>query len=336
MQVQTPRALAASSALVLLLAACGGGATATAGNDTTADAVDVAAVPPPPEPTDYLPADTFAVLTIDVARLRSSPYYPTVVEAIKSTDEMSPEEEEMVHALVERTSKVWAVGIPDDDGTGADLGVILVEGDYEPGQPEAALRAVVAYPDRLQEMEIAGHHVIAEQNGMLAQIDGRHWLMGPSERVRALLENPPGAFPAQNDPAWVEAEQWLQEPSAGVTFVALGGPALHDELRRETPMDAATSESTRAVAFGLDASDGVALEAVGVMSDPAVAGQVISYVQEQVDAFGQSMIAGMLGLGPILQGVVAQAEGAKAGIRLRIADAEVQRLLGLVPNLLNQ
>jgi hypothetical protein len=118
--------------------------------------------------------------------------------------------------------------------------------------------------------------------------------------------------------------------------VALGGPALHYELQRETPMDAATAESTRAVAFGLDASDGVALEAMGLMSDPAVAAQVISYVQRQLDELGQSMVAGMLGLGPILQGVVARADGAEAGVRLHVADAEVRRLLGLVPNLLNQ
>ncbi len=335
MLVQTARSLGVCSLLFAFLGACGGSATATVHSDT-ADAVDVAEAAPAPEPTDYLPADTFALLTIDVARLRASPYYPTVVEAIKSTDEMSAEEEEILHGLVERTSTVWAVGIPDDDGTGADLGVILVEGDYEPGQPEAALRAVVPNADRLQEMEIAGHRVLADGNGMLAEIDGRHWLIGPPERVRPLLENPPGPFPAQNDPAWIEAQQWLQEPNAGVSFVALGGPALHWELDHGSPMDGSTAESTRAIAFGLDAPDGVALEAMGLMSDPAVASQVITYVQRQLDELGQSMVAGMLGLGPILQGVVAQAEGAEAGVRLHIADPEVRRLLGLVPNLLNQ
>jgi len=329
-----PHALSVSVVLSLL-AACGG-ANGAASEETTAAAVDVAPVPPPPEPTDYLPADTFAMLTVDVARLRASPYYPPVVEALKSSDEMSAEEEEMLHSLIERTSTIWAVGIPDDDGTGADLGVILVEGDYEPGQPEAALRAVMRNPDRLTETEVAGHRVLGDSNGALAQLDGRHWLIGPPERVRPLLENPPGAFPAQNDPAWVEAQQWLEEPNAGVTFLALGGPALHYELQRETPMDAATAESTRAVAFGLDAADGVAIEAMGLMSDPAVASQVIDYLEAQIGAFSQSMVAGMLGLGPILRGIVAQADGAEAGVRLHIPDAEVRRLLGLVPNLLDQ
>ncbi len=327
------RALGASAFLVL--AACGGG-TANTSTETTADAVDVAPAPPELQATDYLPADTFAVLTIDVTRLRASPYYPTVVEAFKSTDEMSAEEEELLHGLVERTSKIWAVGIPDDDGTGADLGVIMVEGDYEPGQPEAALQAIVPNPGQLQQIEIAGHHALSGDGGTLAEIDARHWLVGPPERVRALLESPPGGFAAQNDPAWAEAQQWLQRPQAGITFVALGGPALHWELERESPMDAQTAASTRAVAFALDAEDGVSVEAMGLMGDPGVAAQVIQYVQRQIDELGQSMVAGMLGLGPILQGIVAQAEGTVAGIRLNIADAEVRRLLGLLPNLMNQ
>ncbi|MBO6938730.1 MAG: hypothetical protein JJ863_27425 [Deltaproteobacteria bacterium] len=326
--------LGACALFVMLLAACGGGTANTSG--TTADAIDVAPVPPEPQATDYLPADTFAVLTLDVTRLRSSPYYPTVVEAFKSTDEMSAEEEELLHGLVERTSTVWAAVIPDDDGTGADLGVILVEGDYDPGQPEAALRSVVPNPDQLQPIEIAGHRALSGDGGTLAEIDARHWIIGPPERVRALLENPPGGFAAQNDPAWAEAQQWLQRPDAGITFVALGGPALHYELERESPMDAQTAASTRAVAFSLDADDGVSVEAMGLMGDHDVAAQVIQWVQRQIDQLGQSMVAGMLGLGPILQGIVAQAEGTVAGIRLNVPDAEVRRLLGLLPNLMNQ
>jgi len=331
----TCRALLGSSAFLVLLAACGGG-TATTSTETTADAVDVAPAPPQLQPTDYLPADTFSVLAVDVTRLRSSPYYPTVVEAFKSTDEMSPEEEEMLHALVERTSKVWAVGVPDDDGTGADMGVILIEGDYEPGQPEAALRMVMPNRYELEQIEIAGHRVFTGGGGMLGEIDARHWLLGPPERVQPLLENPPGAFPAQSDPAWAEAQQWLQRPQAGVTFLGLGGPALHYELERETPMDAQTAQSTRAVAFSLDADNGVTVEAMGLMDDPVVAAEVIQWVQQQLDALGQSMVAGMLGLGPILQAVVAQAEGTVAGIRLQIPDAEIRRLLGLLPNLMSQ
>lgn len=323
------------SALAVLLAACGASAT-TVDHDTTVNAVEVSEAEPEAQPTDYLPADTFALLTIDVTRLRASPYYPAVVEALKGADEIPAEEEEQIHALVERTSKLWLAGVPDDDGTGADVGVVLIEGDYEPGQAEAALRGMMPSSAELREIEIAGHRVLDGGRGMLAEIDARHWLLGPSERVRPLLESPPGAFEAQNDAAWIEARQWLQRPDAGVTFIATGGPALHYELDRETPMDAATAESTRAVALSFDADEGVTLEAVALMSDPAVATEVIAWVQRQIDDLGQSMIAGMLGLGPVLQSVVAQAEGAKAGVRVQIPDAEIRRLLGLLPNLMAQ
>ena len=318
-----------------LLAACGGSAT-VASTETTADAVDIQPPAPEPEATDYLPADTYLLVTVDVARLRSSPYYPMVVETLKATDEIGAAEEEALHSMVERTSRMWFAGVPNTGGRGGDLGCILFEGDYEPGQPEAALRALVPDNADFVETEIAGHAVIEGQGGMLAQLGGRAWIMGEPARVRAVLQSPPGGFAAMADPAWSEARQWLQQPEAAVQMVALGTTALHHDLSRNSPLDPAAPSHIRSVAGALDVSDGMAVEVMALTDDGAVAAGMAQWARDTVGQLRQNMIVSMLSLGPVLDGIDARAEGMTAGVRVRVADGEVRRLLGMLPNMLAQ
>ena len=322
----------------LLLAACGASADVSVATGSAADSVTIAPPPAALEPMDYLPAETYALLTVDVGRLRSSPYYPAVVEALKSTDEMPPEEEEVLHQLLERTEKAWLAVVPHGTRQGGDVGCILFEGQYDRGQIESALQALLTPSEReqLHEVDVAGHRGLESGSGMVVELDDQHWLMGPPQRVRALVQSPPGGITAMADPAWEEAEGWLRRPQAGIGLVALGTPQLQHDLTQTAPMSEATAAHVRAAALSFDAADGMDAEGMILMDDPAVAEQVVAWLQAQLEQFAGSVAAGMLGLGPILETVEIRTEGPVAGARAHAPDSEVQRLLGLVPALLTQ
>ncbi len=317
-----------------LLAACGGSAT-VASTETTADAVAIEAPAPEPDPTAYLPADTYLLVEVDVARLRTSPYYPMVVEALKATDEIDAQREDLLHTLAERTSRIWFAGVPTAPGRGGDLGCIIVQGDYDPGQPEAALRQMVPNPEDLQQTEVAGHMALESRGGMMAQLTERAWIIGPPDRVKPLLLDPPGNFAAASDPAWAQARQWLPA-DAGITLVALGTDALRYDMAHESPMDDATAAHLRAAGVAFDAADGLDVAGMVLMDDGAVAESVVQWVDATLAQLAQNMIVSMLSLGPILESVDARAEGTVAGARLHVADGEVRRLLGMLPNMLAQ
>ena len=322
-------ALATASGVV----ACGGSANVSSA-ETTANAVDVQPAAPTVAPTDYLPSDTYLTVDVDVARLRASPHYESLLDVAKSMEEVEEAKAAALETFIENTSHVVVTGVPRTSGNGGDVGVMLFEGDYEPGQPEATLRILVRSPQELRESQLAGHHVIDAGSGMLAQIDERHWLLGPSDQVKNLIQTPPGAFSAQQDPAWREAEGWLQRPRAAVTLRALGTPSLRADLTRDSPMDAASSRSVRAAAASFDLEQDAFVEAMFLMDDPAVAANVVQSLQSMINALGQNVFVRMMGLSRVLETVTLAAEGTAAGGRAQIPEDEVRRLLGLVPNAL--
>lgn len=303
-----------------VLFACGGSASSEM---QVASPVDVSTPPPAPEAlTDYLPPETTALVTVDVARLRSSPYYPTIRRFVESASDSDAQVSQGVHELMESTRVVHIAAGPKN-GRMDVLGVVF-EGSYAEGQVRRVLTSM-ASNQTLTEGTVAGFPATIGGDAVLVDLGNGRWFFGPQTGTSAL--SAPRAPEAMRSPGYVAAAARLTTPAPIARFVALGDPALARELARNSPLDATSAARVQGVALAVDATNGIQAEGYMVTDGADLAAQVAQFVRGQVNQAVGTMELRVIGVSAILERTQVVEDGPVVGASLSVTDAEVRDLI---------
>ncbi|HJL06260.1 MAG TPA: hypothetical protein RMH85_20395 [Polyangiaceae bacterium LLY-WYZ-15_(1-7)] len=309
----------------LLAFACGGGATPEGG--TTPVEVSEAPPPPPFDPMAYMPADTYAVAEIDVAQVLASPYFETVWGWAELIDELDPNLIARVRSALDRTERVILPFASNRSGRSPELGAVILVGRYEPGELEGFLREAADSED-FQDLEIAGHRGIGNDDGALIQLDPGAWILGPRYTLDTVIANP--ARPAVlADARYLEAQQQLTiaQPAVVVTMATVNDVA-RTFVRRETPLSSEQAAHVQSGAAAVSVQSGVQGEIVVRTDDPALAQALAAEAQQGLGEAGQSMEARAMQLHTVAEQTEVQQDGTDVRVRMGLAAQEVEGMLG--------
>lgn len=318
------------SLLVLLLAACGGGQS---DSRTLVDPVDVSTAPPPPRAlTDYLPASTEALITVDVARVLQSPYYPTARQlAISEVDQQI--NTAALLRLVEGTTTIHLAIGPYRGRT--DVFGLVLESTLSTEAFVGEVRALAN--GTLQEVSIGGMNAYEIDGTTFVDLSDGRWFVGPNDNVSSV--GTPAALPLIGSPEYVEARALLTNQTPMAIFI--GGPP--DEVRRdvvrETGLPAESAEQIIAVAASIDAMGPVNVEGYLTTDAPAVAHEAAEFARAQISEASSMMQLRLLGVASIIERVEVVETSRVAGARLSVTEEEIRgflegplgQLIGLTP-----
>lgn len=319
-------------AALLAVAACGGGTTTVQEETTTPVDVHHAEAAPRPSATSLLPADSFAVVEIDVARGRNSAYFDMVREwVVYLIQEEEPRDAERIiqtlDQAVQDIDRVWASFVPRGQSR-YDLGAIVFEGRFQPGEVEGWLQQIM--PDHvredLHEIEMGAYRGWQARDGALVQIDEGLYVLGPPDRIQGAVTAPaePAAF---SNADFLAAQQQLNVASPIVRVTVLGTPAGRHMLRYDSPLEAA-GERASAAALAIDASSGAEVHALAMLDTPeTAAGWAANLTRMRDEATRQMPLAMMPRLVAAMNAVQIQAQGTQAVVDFRISDADLRPLL---------
>ncbi len=330
------RVHAASWMLLAGVLGCGGG-TQVEGETTPVEVqhVEVAAAP---TPIEVLHPDSFALIEVDVARARNSPYYPIVWPWIVGLieDEARDEAPRLIEALnqaIQDVDRVYASFVPRNSGS-YDLGSVVVEGRFEPGEVEGWLRSAVP-PERaarLTPTQIGNYRGFSmgdetsASSGALIEVSPSIWVLGPRSALEAPLANPaaPAAF---SDASFLEARTRLSIAQPMATCVVLGTEEGKRLLRRDSPLER-QAESARSAAVSVDATSGVQLDSIALFDSPEPASVLVGRLSELRNEAANSMpIRMMPRVSSAIESIAIQQDASDVGVAFQMPDAELRPLL---------
>lgn len=323
-----------SLALVLVSALACGGSEEPDDDATevgTAGAEEVAA-PPPLDPLALLPVDSLSVTTIDIGRLRTSPYYPTLHGWLDLLPDLTPtqrqaaesalESAEIAHvATVDRpcSSKCWT------------LGSIFVATSMDPATANATLQQFVR-GETFAPREVAGLPAFGNSAGAMVTVESGKYLLGQTEYIEPPLRQAQRPR-AESNAAVAGAVQRLGAESTLRGWV-VGNATTQTVLARETPFSQDVTSLAQGAAYRVDLADGLILEAVVTTSDPESAARLSNALRREVDSLTGSLPARAMGLGVLGTSTQIAVEGAQVRATLRLTDAQLRPLLNRADNML--
>lgn len=318
--------------LLALALACGGSDEPEDATEVgTAGAEEVIA-PPPLDPLALLPAESLGVTTIDLGRLRASPYYatfhgwldllPDLTHAQREAAERALANAEIAHiATVDRpcSSKCWT------------LGSVYVAGPMDPATANATLQQFVR-GDRFAPREVAGLPAFGDAQGAMVTVEDGKYLLGPTQYIEPPLRQARRPH-AESNAAVASALAALGSESTLRGWV-VGDATTRAVLARETPFSTDVTELMQGAAFRVDLANGLILEVVATATDPNAAAALSAALRREVDALTGSLPARAMGLGVLGTSTQIAVEGASVRATLRLDDAQFRSLLGRADSLL--
>ncbi len=318
--------------IVLALVACG--STQETG-DTTPEPVDVAEVeaPRPLDPLSVLPRATISVVTVDIARLRTSPYYPTVHGWLDLLPDMTPERRQALETVITTTDRAMFAMVSRGDRS-AELGAIYFEGRFAEGQIGDLLRTIAAPPqaERFQEVQIGDYSGVGDDDAAVLQLEDGKYIMGPHQYIRESLQSP------QRPASLSDANVAALEQALGATPAAIRGWVQLDAsaqrlLARESDLPAELVEQLLAGAFVVDFADGATAEALGQTTSPQVAAQLAEVLQAEVDRYTTGLPARAAGLHLLNEGMTVAPDAERVRLNFAMSNEDTTALLSRLDNL---
>ncbi|MFW6066725.1 MAG: hypothetical protein ACOC97_00185 [Myxococcota bacterium] len=318
-------------ALGVGLFGCAGGEpaqepSASAGGEVAAG--EEPAPPPVPEPLRLLPSDAFAVVEIDMDRLRASDYHDRVATWLLGQLSPHPERREVGRDVLSRTRRI-VIGVLPPGADGADPeAVVAARGDYD---PELLARFMQQAGNPVAEVHtIAGHRVYVEKDVWAAEIPGPTWVFASAGWIRALLEK---TAPGMEDPSPLDRDELRAMAhrvgfgEAPVTAVAEVLPEVRAELGDGRWLARETGQALREAGLRLELDDGATARVIVQTDDRASAQRLATRVGELIRWGGANVFVSMLGLRPVFEATEIRAEGSTAVLTVHLEDVQVRRLL---------
>ena len=175
--------------VVGLLFSCGGSQTqieplAIAPTETTPP-------PPAPAPEALMPADTIGLVRIDIEDIRTSPYYSKMREWLGLVPEINEERSAGIDELIAGVDFVQFSFVP---GSSSPLvGAIYFEGTLSLEKLETIMHQMMDehLREQLQRGEFEGYQaLISQHDSVIVHLEEGKWLMGPFDKIRAVLQTP--------------------------------------------------------------------------------------------------------------------------------------------------
>jgi hypothetical protein len=319
---------------VLFLVGCGSGSAAVEveGPNGHDEPVVVASL-------DHLPSTTFAIIRVDGAALRASPYREILEgwvaqlgDQLRGTRFAALD----VAGFIDATDEA-VIGFATPGGDDVEF-VAVFRGRYQADalrQALAGLRDEGGTPMFLEKTRGAHRLFVQTGEGEIAVLDDGTVLAGSEGHVVPMLERhagQPGASPLEHPAARAMAER-IDLASAPAAFLLRVNELVVSELEGDIPM-----RSVDAIGIRGDLSNGLELRAIFATRDVAAASTIASQIEGLVArARGEAMLA-MMGVGPILAGTSSRVESTDAIVETRVSERDVRNLLGrlsaLVPAML--
>jgi hypothetical protein len=313
--------------LAALLSGCGGAAETAEGSGATATTAgaELGAEARPLDPVAILPANAFAVIDLDLVRLRQSPQWPRLSGwLVRFADD--PQRQALVREVLARAERV-VVGLVDTEGADDAGAVMVVRGDLGAIDLGAVLpESTVATRD-----PASGHPLHTFEGLAAAAVDGETWVIAPLDAMGPALERAlgraKGAGPLAADPALSAMAARIGFGQAAVTAVGHVPPDVRDELGDDRYLAAHTAEAIRTAGVRVQVEDGLALELVVEMVDEAQARALAARGVALSRWAGSHPLVGLMGLRPLLDGLHVRSESVHTVLTLNLGAADFDRLV---------
>jgi hypothetical protein len=313
--------------LVALLSGCGGAAEPVDGAGVTATTAgaELGAEARALDPLAVLPANAFAVIDIDLVRLRQSPHWPRLSGwLVQFADD--PQRQALVREVLGRAERI-VVGLVDTEGADDAGAVMVVRGDL------GAIDLGAVLPEStVSTTDVASGHALHTFEGLAAAaVDGETWVIAPLDTMGPALERAlgraTGAGPLAADPALAAMATRIGFGQAAVTAVGHVPPEVRDGLGDDRYLAAHTAEAMRTAGVRVQVEDGLALELVVEMVDEAQARALAARGVALQRWAGSHPLVGLMGLRPLLEGLHVRSEALHAVLNLNLGAADFDRLV---------
>lgn len=283
--------------------------------------------PPAPDPLRLVPDDAFAVVDVELDRLRRSPYYERVVRWWLSQTRLDPDRQRVARDVLERTHRV-VLGVLRPGTPGEDPEwVVVTRGDYHDGE----LAKVMRHTGPVSEVQtIEGRPVYVESDVWAAEVAGPTWVFANAGWVRGLLERTDpalsGTSPLDHEPMRAMAER-VGFGHDMITAVAEVPPEIRDRLGDDRWLSRDTGQALRYAGARLRLDSGADLEVVVQTTDERSGARLSGRLVELLEWGGRNVLVSMLGLGPVFQGTKVRPDRDAAIVSVQLDDVQVRSLL---------
>lgn len=314
------------------LAACGGSAPEAVEPAGTAAVVAVEASAPP-APLSLLPADTFAVLRLDLERLRQSPYWPTIdgwLDDAEASAAEAGQPMDTLRALRDTLNRatVLVVGfIPPAEPSAQPEPVVVARGRFDGDALAAFVRDPRDPQTPVRTEQRRGFEVFVGPRTSGAQIGEHTWLIGSAPHLDAMLGRVQAdGGPLASDRLRAMAER-VELSTATGAFAMEVLPEIRGQMRRRMMGPAAGAEEAAALGARIELSSGIDLLVLAEMQGEAAAAQLAQRAEGFLDGMASSMVVRAMGVSPVFQGTSVTTAGATAQLTTRLDDATTRDLL---------
>jgi len=333
--MQSIERLFVSTILFLAASACGGGTPETQDPSDVSDGQGAGGyLATGADPRALLGEPCIAVLRVNVAQLRQSPYWAEVTGWLQRGAPLGGDIERKILDGLGRTESFWMSIVETEHGS-TDLGAIVIQGDYRQGEVFELMRQIVARTGErgFEEVEVRGHPALRKRDVALIEIDPRTYVLGPTERLERALA-PGGGEPVAlfSSPAFRELADRIGFDRRAGAFVAVPNEQSRGRLGSDLEIPRSAREDFRAAAVAGDAQSGVTIDMVLRMSAPEAAEAVRAELRGEMDEVMREPMARAMGVAGLLESISLTTEGNDTVGRLSIPDSQTRDLLGRFGN----
>ena len=337
---QLANSLALALSIAFAAAACGG-------SDAQLPEAQHAAGPAvPPDPVAVLPASANLALRLDLARLRSSPYYATLVEWAFRGMAVPPDREASLREVFARTD-VLVLAMLDAQGGASEDVVLIARGSYRPDEIMQHLRVLLSPSGNAAEVRVESRaetaslaHPAAVAHGPEASgavLADHTWIVTRGSLLDSTLARARQRRPVarQLSPAFeaTAARVGFERGALGLVVLNTGGmeAVLASELGGS---EGSMVRSMKTLGARLEVDNGLQLEAVAQTNSNEAAFGIARFIQNELRNLSSNMMLRAMGLGELIAAVDVSSSGAEVVGNLRLTDAQAQSLLARLGTLL--
>lgn len=276
----------------------------------------------------WFPADTHVVLSIDFARLRTTPLW-SALGGLATTD---PADRQRIEDLAKRTGldplkqvDSLIVAFPEEARAQGSMGLILRGQGLDEARLVAYVRDQVGKQgDDLFSFRRAGRTLWATRREPTTAgffVDARTFVLGAGGWAEKMadLSADPNAKGASANPTLVHLVEQAG-PARAVWAVALVPAATRAALAADPTVPGAAGVNR--LSLGIDIGTGVDAKLVADLATHAEAEAMAQQVRDAVVTAKRSPQVLLLGLAPYLDGISSRAEGVGCELTLRLSDSQ--------------
>ncbi|HVR61252.1 MAG TPA: hypothetical protein VMU50_05100 [Polyangia bacterium] len=281
------------------------------------------------------PVEARVVAAFDFAKLRASP----LADALAQLGTDSQADKETIAAFTRRTGfDPWrdtdslVVAFPEDARTGGQFGLVLRARNLDQKRLVAYAREQAAQQGGDLLAIPRGHRTLWSRKGEpdLAGffIDDRTFAIGAGGWAERMADLSQGGAPSGSAATNLDLARLCDRVAgtpAAIWAAALIPEGTRSQLQAEPRFHSAASISHLGAA--LDLAHGLSATLLGDLGSAADAQALAAQITGSVRDAKKNPEVLMLGLGPYLDGVAAEASGASFTVRATLADAQVRDLL---------